>query len=336
MTKATLYAPTKVSTCKYKWDLLEVKKSTQPSAGNGVFAKQDIHVGAMFPIVGKPIDITDTPSHGWHYCGKNKGTAVDGNPDLNPYNNTGNYGLSIAMMVNEHLTNKPNCKFKLDCLVVATPIKKGSELFIDYGRAYEPTRQQHGYTYTNKFQDAAYPAYDKLKYPSAAKRHNAITKLNNIISGCATPLSTQPPKPLKKRVGFTTRWLPPQKNGYILQEVLMTYNTAGSTTNYHYTEAWVVTKGKITPTNDDSLISPTDSLDTPGSLIMNLTAWFLPKHASLKEMGLAKNTVESAGILASARGSINAKYKKGPYFKRRFTATWTGDGSKPTPKLEET
>lgn len=166
----------------YTWDGLEVKQSKEKGAGDGVFATRNLKVGTMIPILGKSIDVSRIHeyTHGWTYRTKK---AVDGHPSLNPYKKVGNKGLSIAMMVNESTKRKFNCKFKLDHIVVALPIKKGSELTVDYGYGYEPTREQMGYSLDgNKYRDAEYPALLKVKFPSANVRNDNINHWNDVIN----------------------------------------------------------------------------------------------------------------------------------------------------------
>ena len=89
------------------------------------------------------------------------------------------------MMVNESTKRKFNCKFKLDHIAVALPIKKGSELTVDYGHGYEPTREQMGYSLDgNKYRDAEYPAFNflKVKFPSANVRNDNINHWNDVIN----------------------------------------------------------------------------------------------------------------------------------------------------------
>jgi hypothetical protein len=148
--KGTILQPHKARSCKYTWPGLEVKKSKEKNAGDGVFATKALPVGTMIPIIGQ-FHEGETPSaltHSWQYYGKNSG-YVDGHPDHNPFKKVGNYGLSIAMMLNESTSKTHTCKFKMDHVVVAKNLKAGDELIVDYGPAYEGHRVEQGYTLDN-------------------------------------------------------------------------------------------------------------------------------------------------------------------------------------------
>ena len=161
----------------YVWTGLVLKQSKQNEAGKGVFATRALRVGTMIPMLGKAVPEADGLTHGWEYYGS-KG-AIDGHPRYLPYKGVGSHGLSLSMMLNEPVTDKPNCKFKLDHVVVALPIKKGEELTIDYGNAYETIRKKAGYTMkNNKHRHAKYPEYDSLKYPTAKVRNGNIQEWN--------------------------------------------------------------------------------------------------------------------------------------------------------------
>ena len=58
----------------------------------------------------------------------------------------GNFGLSIAMMLNESTTELHNCIFKYDHVVVMVTVRAGEELTVYYGRDYERTRRAQGYS----------------------------------------------------------------------------------------------------------------------------------------------------------------------------------------------
>ena len=85
----------------YQWDELEVKKSNETGAGNGVFARVNLPVGTMIPILGKQISQAEfngleqrhKATHVWNFYKKN--LIIDGDPKLNPQ------GLNIALIVNE-------------------------------------------------------------------------------------------------------------------------------------------------------------------------------------------------------------------------------------------
>lgn len=161
----------------YSWKEVEVRPS--PIGQSGLFAKQDLSVGTMIPIIGqKVIDFyTSEPlTHGWLY-GKRGG--VNGHPSINPYKGVGSFGLSIAMMVNESIDCVHNCVFDYNCLITALPIKQGSELTVYYGVEYEPLRS----TYTlsgNKHLAYDYRELDALRIgQGVAKSNMVINKMWN-------------------------------------------------------------------------------------------------------------------------------------------------------------
>lgn len=131
----------------YSWPDLYVDESSIKNAGKGVFASNKVRAGTIIPILGKMYMgcPTDDMSHSWQFNKFSKQVVhIDGNPKLNAYKNIGNYGLSIAMMVNE--SEKPNCVFLSDALVVAEDIEPGVELTTYYGNAHNSTRQKNRYT----------------------------------------------------------------------------------------------------------------------------------------------------------------------------------------------
>ena len=90
------------------------------------------------------------------------------------------------MLLNEDVKDQPNCKFKLDHLVVAMPIKKGEELTVGYGNAYNELRKKAGYTMANnphRYDEC--PEYDVLTYedyPTPKIRNDNIKKWNAVIN----------------------------------------------------------------------------------------------------------------------------------------------------------
>ena len=164
----------------YVWPGITVKQS--PGKGYGVYATRSLKVGTLIPILGKRVAIDKQGTHGWQYYGKSGG-AISGNPSIHPFKHVGCFGLAVAMMLNEDTEGPLNCKFKLDHICVARPIKKGEELTVDYGNAYEPIRKIKRYTMSNnKHRFDSTPQYDQLKYPSAKVRNNNIKKWNTVIT----------------------------------------------------------------------------------------------------------------------------------------------------------
>ena len=138
--------------------------------------------GLMIPILGKRVAQTDGLTHGWLYYGSVKG-GVDGHPSFANYKGAGSFGLSVAMMINEQTRKKPNCIFKCDHVIIAQPIKKGEELTVYYGKAYDVIRKLKGYNLDkNRYLDAPHPALDDMKCPSSKIRNNNIEYWLNVIS----------------------------------------------------------------------------------------------------------------------------------------------------------
>jgi hypothetical protein len=181
MKPISILLPVKVGYCKYTWKELEVKESKEKNAGQGVFAKESLRVGTMIPIIGKQVSSEVRGTHTWVRHGKKK--AIDGNPEIKPYDGIGNFGLSIAMMINESTKKKPNCKFRYDYVVVCSPIKKGQELILYYGNDYN--RVGYSVEKNKHIPDAEYPAYFKIaphKYPK--NRKEVLEYWDTVVAGC--------------------------------------------------------------------------------------------------------------------------------------------------------
>jgi hypothetical protein len=143
----------------WTWDELEIKKSTEKNAGNGLFAKTALEAGTVIPHIGKP-----TTKRGTHiFAGK------DGNPNLNPYNGIGNNGLSIAMMVNESQRKKPRVKFTRGHMVTTRKIKAGEELFGYYGNDYD-----RAYPMNNPYLESPFPELEKVNTPTGKEIDTAV------------------------------------------------------------------------------------------------------------------------------------------------------------------
>ena len=191
MPRAFLLQPTKVGECEYIWDGLETKSTV--TAGLGVFATKPLLAGAMIPIIGKKMSESEVEKrkqkhelvHAWI---KNTLTGpVNGDPSISPYKNVGNYGLSIAMMLNEPSRKKPNCIFKLDHVVVAQRVKAGEELTIFYGDDYKPVRIMKGYALDkNRFYHNApyYNMLEDMKFPSLKDRQKNFDNWMQIVAKC--------------------------------------------------------------------------------------------------------------------------------------------------------
>lgn len=192
MTKATIVEPTTDGTCEFSWYMLEIKKSNEPRAGNGVFATEHLKPGLMFPILGTPVSWEEAHTreenldftHGWFFD-KILEQPIDGDPKIKPYKKIGTFGLAVTMMINEPLYKKPNCIFKLDYVLVAKPIKKGEELTIYYEKDYEPIRKKLGYSLKgNKFLNKFYTHLEDITFPSYEVRAGVFDEWFRVIREC--------------------------------------------------------------------------------------------------------------------------------------------------------
>lgn len=189
---ATIMQPIKHNKCDYIWNYLFLLPMQH--GGHGVHAAMDIPIATMIPIVGDPVSRRKADlmisrnrfTHGWVYSSPMGSTvAVNGNPYINTRRNIGSYGLAIAMMLNEPLTKKPNCIFKLDHIVTSRRIKMGEELTVHYGNAYEPIRVLKGYSLAkNRYLKSAYKELDVYRYPPVQKRKENIKYLHGLIRKC--------------------------------------------------------------------------------------------------------------------------------------------------------
>lgn len=133
--------PTRVSDREYTWEDLEVKESKD--CGKGVFAASNLKKGTVIPIIGREYKEGDKKTHIYEFDKKYKderlrGKIIDGRPSGNEYKDVANFGLSIAMMINEPTGRfVPNCVFKRDSVILTKDVKMGNELFIYYGDTYE-------------------------------------------------------------------------------------------------------------------------------------------------------------------------------------------------------
>ena len=144
-----LAIPRKQSAQAYVWDEVYVGKSTQMHGGQGLFAKWDLVPGLMFPIAGcraSPNHVHQSHTYVIKTSSEGK-VLINGSPDLYPHNGIGSFGLAVAMMANEIVTDDrgPNCQLYEDYLVVFRTIYKDDELLTYYGQQYESTRREAGY-----------------------------------------------------------------------------------------------------------------------------------------------------------------------------------------------
>ena len=175
--------------CSWSWPLLELKNTRDK--GLAVYAKEKIPAGTMIPILGHVLTKSESHaivnrrglSHGYMY--RYMPITIDGHPRLNPRHNIGNFGLSVAMMLNEPTRKKPTCKFKMDHVVIGRSLKKGEELTIWYGNSYEVIRKAHGYSLkSNPHLRKPYPALTDRSFPTAAIRRANINTLHKAILAC--------------------------------------------------------------------------------------------------------------------------------------------------------
>ena len=125
------------------------------------------------------------------------------------------------------------------------------------------------------------------KYRKAVNRHDIGEKVN------------------LKAPGFT---------GLILQEVKHTLKHGKKKPEYnHFTEAWTVKHGKITPEPGDWFLAPKSMHKTPGSIKIDAHMWLLPtKHPDKLKLKLSMEDADSAvsGVLPSQPGRVPKKYRR--------------------------
>ena len=179
----------------WRWDELEVRKSTVPGAGDGVFATKDIPPGLWIPITGTPMSLSrQVHTHVYHRA-KQLG-PIDGHPSLFPHRGVGSFGLALAMMVNESPDSLAaefpvNCVYTLDFIETISPIAKGQELLVDYGPAYEPQRVAMGYTVNRPvdYEKHALDAHKKHRReyppPSVEQRRGLLKPLDEFIAAAS-------------------------------------------------------------------------------------------------------------------------------------------------------
>lgn len=154
----------------FTWPGLALRASTMSAAGQGVFATEDLPVGTMIPILGSLVSDrlgSERSSHVWCHRKPMRGTVsqlvVDGYPQILPYRGIGNFGSSIAMMVNEASVVEQNCVFLLDHVCVAKPVPRGTELTVYYGGLYDTLRQRNEYAVVDRPNYSTFPALMALK-----------------------------------------------------------------------------------------------------------------------------------------------------------------------------
>ena len=166
----------------FTWPNLKIKQSREENAGKGVFATRALPVGTMIPIIGKTVQEAD--DYCWSRYRHNK-NILSGNPIYNSYKGVGCFGLAIALMANESMYKKVNCKFRFDYLVVVDHIKAGEELTVFYGHSYEPIRKRKGYSMNgNQFLNDDYPIYESFRYsdfPTVRQREDVLIRLDALL-----------------------------------------------------------------------------------------------------------------------------------------------------------
>ena len=157
------------------WPGLEVRNS--PGKGNGVFATEDIPAGTEIPILGEPYwdePSAEQESHSWVVYPRSmkklaeyKDASLDARPTNDPYRKTPNFGLSIAMVVNEAPWPQFNSAFReSNYLQIIRDVKRGEEITCDYGHSYERVRRSKGYTIRQMTQ-AELKELDAIQPPEA-------------------------------------------------------------------------------------------------------------------------------------------------------------------------
>ena len=132
------------------WPGLEVKPTSDGRRGQGVFATEDLAALLLFPILGNPTNAA-RGTHLWVYTTeemKSKGRVEAGDVGSGGgEEGVVHFKAAMAMYVNEPLhgsTERVNCMFWGDCLVVTRPVVRGEQLLVGYGqgktyhRTYQP------------------------------------------------------------------------------------------------------------------------------------------------------------------------------------------------------
>ena len=121
--------------------LLEIKKSTIPNAGTGLFANMDIDIGIdLGEYFGKITDNYPGGCYIWEYQDENNNTKYVNGEDYK--NNPLKYvnGIKYKDQPTKDQLNKVNCMAKIINnkvhYITTKFINKGDELFIDYGYKY--------------------------------------------------------------------------------------------------------------------------------------------------------------------------------------------------------
>lgn len=131
---------------------LKLKPSTIPGAGSGVFAAKDLPKGFQLPYLGKVyhgkfdaiIEVMDAKEEDLLYIfhDEKNSLVIDGHPRYN------SLACNLAFRINEppkgqtasldFVSTKGWAKdFSTICARTVRPIKKGEELFVDYGESYD-------------------------------------------------------------------------------------------------------------------------------------------------------------------------------------------------------
>ena len=122
-------------------ELFEIKKSTIPNAGSGLFANMDIDMGIdLGEYFGKITDNYPGGCYIWEYQDENNNTKYVNGEDYK--NNPLKYvnGIKYKDQPTKDQLDKINCRMEVinnKVHYISTKfINKGDELFIDYGNKY--------------------------------------------------------------------------------------------------------------------------------------------------------------------------------------------------------
>ena len=83
--------------------------------------------------------------------------------------------------------------------------------------------------------------------------------------------------------------------------------------HHHFTEAWTVRDGKVSPAPGDWFLAPTSMHKAPGSIRITAHMWLLPtRHPDRLKQAMSLEDADSdvSGVLPSQPGRVPSKYRR--------------------------
>ena len=177
--KVTILEPIQINAHAHYYKHIEARPTGSRKKQMGVFTKTKVPRGSFITHLGNRINIT-THRHRKHsqmalsnalnwsqplpsqkdidniisllsHCIQYESTtgAVDGHPDINPYNGVGSWGLAITMLINEPSRTQPNAIFCRDGILIIKDIPPNTQIQAHYGPQAEEMRALQGYSIVN-------------------------------------------------------------------------------------------------------------------------------------------------------------------------------------------